>query len=156
MKNRTTKIMARAAEELEWMAQIGALTAIPVQGRDGDAVAHASRTAMRLVGLARALLDRGEVPRTAGTTLDPGAADLADLVRMLADVTIPSAATPNVDPLAPAFLDTLASDGCSAVFVCRTVLHQSGACLFPTTAVTTPLCGRVLVAAHRVGGGFER
>lgn len=145
--------MARAAEELEWMAQIGALTATPSPGWDRDAVAHASGTAMQLVGLARALLDRGEVPRTAGTALDAGAAELADLVRLLADVTIPSAAAPDVDPLAPAFLDTLANDACTAVFVCRTVLHRSGACLFPTPAVTTPLCGRVLMAAHRVGGG---
>lgn len=46
----------------------------------------------------------------------------------------------------------LLADSSGSVLVCRRFLHSEGRCLYLPDGASGSLCGRVLVASHRLGG----
>ena len=141
--------MAKVADEFPWMARMATLTATPTESWRPDAVDHAKQTAMTLVATARELQHTGveAVP----ANVDP--ADYAVLIKRLASATL-SVPRPTLTQgeLEHTFVHVLAEDAGTAVYVCRTVLHQADGCLFSTGTPATKLCGMVLAAAHQVRG----
>ncbi len=130
----------------DWVNTSAALTV-----RHGDAPPSAVAAAQiveRLGALARALVMEDE----AGEALDgiPGwlaaqalAAELAGQTRGQA-VTVLSGME-----LAWRYMEAL-RDAAGAVHYCRTVQHASRSCCFSIAGPRAGLCGRVLVAAHRL------
>lgn len=139
--------MANAVEQSRWMARMADLTASPVDDWDPDAVDQARTTATQLVALARELY-------ACGAEAAPGDLPKEDyryLIELLAGVDDPAAsATPHSDNPEDGFLQVLAEDAGTTVYVCRTVFHRSGSCLFDAPDATSNLCGQVLTAAHKV------
>ena len=139
--------MARAAEEFQWMARMGGLTATPADNWDPHTVDRARTTAMTLVALARELRADG----AGGAPGDLNQEDFTRLIHLLAEVALPAPPPPATgDTAGDRFVRVLAEEAGTAVYVCRTVLHRSGACLFEPPAPAAPVCGRVLTAAHKV------
>lgn len=130
--------MARAAVELQWMARASALTATPVESWQPNAVSDATATAVRLVGSARRLVatadEAGDDPR------------LRRLAEVLAAAPV-SAAMVDGPVDCGAFAALLREAGL-AVYVCRTLLHPSGTCLFGSAGDGSPRCGQILAATH--------
>jgi hypothetical protein len=139
----------------EWVLRASALTIAPPTGGEVDEIAEATAGAERLAVEALSLLVLGVVTeQRCPSPCSLCAEGICALVRDL------SAAFPE------AFSDTVPPDGGdpvralreyraaladvgTAVSTCRRMLHTSGYCLFGEPE--QDLCGRILVAAHRLG-----
>jgi hypothetical protein len=151
--------MARATTaETDWVRRSGALTVLSLDGRPTDEVTEAAEAAHRLVDLARQLVTSGALSSDCNGpscvfVRTPEASRPCTLAWDLASTGIPSigplAATAPPGVVADRFLQALAASS-GAIFVCRRTLHASGQCLFAGGGAGTDLCGRVLVAAHRL------
>jgi hypothetical protein len=131
------------ADTAAWLRRVAALTVVPSAGWPEDEVAAATAAAAALSASAAALLAAGAVPASCTVPCADCAVDCG-LVRDLAAVALPHAATVVADPAA---FDALLAAAAGAVFTCRRTLHTASTCLFGAG----DLCGRVLAAAHRLG-----
>lgn len=151
--------MARAAEDLGWMARMEALTATPVDDWDPQALARAHGTAARLVALARKLCAREADPFARPLPGSLSDRRLHDVVHLIATCDLPADtdAVPQTRAdldgvaLGEAFLDLVREQAGPAVYMCRTVLHPSGSCLFTAGRAPVPTtCGRLLPLVHHL------
>lgn len=145
--------------------QPNGLVVAPTSDWPANEVAAATKTAARLSALARGVVEGGAIPASCHGPDDCRLQDgtyerVCDVARLLA-ASRSAQALPPVAPPADAelacrrFLDALARAG-TAVYVCRRVLHTTGECLFGDDGEGHDLCGRVLAAAHRLGGLTDR
>lgn len=121
------------------MARASALTATPVESWQPDAVSDAAATAARLVASARGLVATAEEA--------DGDPRLRELALVLAAAPVPAAAADG--PVDCATFAGLLREAGLAVYVCRTLLHPSGSCLFGSADDGAPRCGQILAVTHR-------
>ncbi|MGI8574406.1 MAG: hypothetical protein ACR2MA_03480 [Egibacteraceae bacterium] len=141
-----------APVQREWM---DASTALTVRHADEPGSCSADETAQlveRLGALARTLVAEGGADQEADQELEriPGWAAARAVATQLAEQTRGEAVTVLTGgELAQRYLEAL-RDAAGAVHYCRTVQHTSRSCWFSTAGPGAGLCGRVLIAAHRL------